>query len=457
MDTAAPASPSSKPNHLCVLVHGLWGTPDHLKFLATSLRDKYPEDKLHILVPKRNSGSFTYDGIELGGERVANEVEETLEDLARSGHEIKKLSVIGYSLGGLISRYAIGLLYHKGMFEKIEPVNFTTFATPHLGVRTPLRGYHNHIWNVLGARTLSQSGKQLFTIDKFRDTDRPLLAVLADPDSIFIRALAYFKHRSLYANIVNDRSVVYYTAGVSKTDPFVQPDAVNVNYLRGYEPVIIDEANPVSTKEPEALPAFRERLTSGTRTVFGRLPFMVFLILFIPIGSSIFLLNSAIQSLRSRQRIRMHEEGRAGIDIGRYRIPLMINDMRKEVEDMFENVNNTQEQEYLPTGSEELASPTQQSLSLLRKTSSKSLDESDSNLDSLEESKTGLAPQFPTLALTPDQFAMIDALDSVGFKKYPVHIHNHRHSHAAIIRRMDKKGFEEGFVVVRHWLEQFEL
>lgn len=26
--------------------------------------------------------------------------------------------------------------------------NFTTFATPHLGVRTPLRGWHNHIWYV---------------------------------------------------------------------------------------------------------------------------------------------------------------------------------------------------------------------------------------------------------------------------------------------------------------------
>jgi dienelactone hydrolase len=58
----------------------------------------------------------------LGGERVTREIEETLEELATSGQKITKLSVIGYSLGGLVARYAIGLLYHNGWFEKLEPV-----------------------------------------------------------------------------------------------------------------------------------------------------------------------------------------------------------------------------------------------------------------------------------------------------------------------------------------------
>ena len=102
--------------------HSLWGNPSHLNFLSTSLREKYPEDRLHILVAKRNAGSFTYDGIDTGGERVAHEIEETLAELARNGHEIKKMSIIGYSLGGLISRDAIGLLFHKGVFQKIKPM-----------------------------------------------------------------------------------------------------------------------------------------------------------------------------------------------------------------------------------------------------------------------------------------------------------------------------------------------
>ncbi|ORY14453.1 lipase/serine esteras-like protein [Clohesyomyces aquaticus] len=460
MDPAASAAASaSRPDHLCVLVHGLWGNPQHLKFLNDSLREAYPEDRLHILVAKRNSGSFTYDGIELGGERLANEIEELLEELARDGTHIKKLSITGYSMGGLIARYAIGLLFHKGLFDRIAPVNFTTIATPHLGVRTPLNGYHNHVWNVLGARTLSMSGRQLFTIDKFRDTGRPLLAVLADPDSIFIQALARFKHRSLYANIVNDRSAVYYTTSISRTDPFVQPDAIKINYLRGYEPVIVDSDNPISAKKDEVLPTFHERLAASTRTVFSRMPVFAFLIVFIPIGTSLFLLNSAIQSVRSSQRIRQHEEGKAGIDVTGYRIPLIINDVRREVEDMFEEMNNTQEQEYLPTGSEELASPPQSPKASrpapLRRSDSSSSAGSDVSL--IKETKQGHAPDFPTLALTADQFAMIQALDDVGFKKYPVYIHNHRHSHAAIIRRRTGKAFDEGRVVAKHWLNEFEI
>lgn len=131
--------------------------------------------------------------------------------MEKNGTKIKKLSIVGYSLGGLVARYTIGLLYSKGWFKRIKPVNFTTFATPHLGVKTPLLGVQYTIFNFLGSRTLSASGRQLFQIDTFRDTNRPILSVLADPESIFMLALAQFSHRVLYANIVNDRSAPYYT------------------------------------------------------------------------------------------------------------------------------------------------------------------------------------------------------------------------------------------------------
>lgn len=89
--------------------------------MAKSLREKHPEESLHILVAKRNSGSFTYDGIELGGERVCQEIEEEIENLGKQGQDITKLSVVGYSLGGLVARYAVGLLDSKGVFDKIKP------------------------------------------------------------------------------------------------------------------------------------------------------------------------------------------------------------------------------------------------------------------------------------------------------------------------------------------------
>jgi hypothetical protein len=90
--------------------------------MSTTLRDRFPEEKLHILVVKRNAGSFTYDGADTGGERVAEEVEQKLEELSESGYGITKLSVVGYSFGGLVARYAIGLLFHRGIFKKIQPV-----------------------------------------------------------------------------------------------------------------------------------------------------------------------------------------------------------------------------------------------------------------------------------------------------------------------------------------------
>ena len=90
--------------------------------MAKSLRAKHPEENLHILVAKRNAGSFTYDGIARGGERVCQEIEEEIEKLNKAGREIKRISLVGYSLGGLVARYAVGLLYSKGYFERMKPV-----------------------------------------------------------------------------------------------------------------------------------------------------------------------------------------------------------------------------------------------------------------------------------------------------------------------------------------------
>lgn len=53
---------------------------------------------------------------------MCQEIEEELEKLEQAGQTIKKLSVVGYSLGGLVARYAIGLLYSRGVFDKLEPI-----------------------------------------------------------------------------------------------------------------------------------------------------------------------------------------------------------------------------------------------------------------------------------------------------------------------------------------------
>ena len=415
-------------------------------------------EKLHILVAETNSNTFTYDGIDLGAERVTQEIETYVQGLENKGSAIKKISIVGYSLGGLVARYIIGLLYSKGCFERMKPVNFTTFATPHLGVKTPLLGIQYKVLNFLGSRSLSTSGRQLFTIDNFRDTNRPILSVLADPGSIFMLALAKFSHRVLYANIINDRSAPYYTTSISATDPYTNLDAVSINYLPDYAPNIIDPADPVRLKAPKTEPPLIARLAGGSQDLLMRIPYFALLSVVIPIGSVVFLINSGVQQVRSQKRIRLHEEGKAGIGLGRYRIPLMVENARSAMEGAFENVNARQGQHYLPgTGSNDSRGGKMSDVQQQNGHAEKGLQsEYGTSSDLTRNSSTG--SKFPTLAMTAEQFEMVRALDEVGFRKYRVHIHTVRHTHAAIIVRNERASFDEGKVVVRHWLdEEFEI
>jgi len=35
---------------------------------------------------------------------------------------VEKFSIVGYSLGGLVARYSLGLLYSKGLFDKVQAI-----------------------------------------------------------------------------------------------------------------------------------------------------------------------------------------------------------------------------------------------------------------------------------------------------------------------------------------------
>ena len=364
---------------------------------------------------------------------MAQEIEAELDRLEKSGSKITKLSVVGYSLGGLIARYCIGLLHSRGWFDRIQPVNFTAFASPFLGVRTPVRGYHSSVWNTLGSRTLSTSGTQLFLIDTFRDTGRPLLSVLADADSIFMRALALFKNRVLYANVQNDRSAPWYTTGISSTDPYENLDAAEMNFVKGYATVVGDPDHPVSLKKQN--PTLYSRFVNGSSSIISRLPFYAIVAVLGPIATTAFLINSGIQSFRSNKRVQLHNEGKLAEAFQSYRIPLM-------VEGAFESINANERQGYLDG----------------RETNSDDEMEEKAEARSSALIRTKSQQEFPTLALAPEQFKMIEALDKVGFRKYPVLISRVNHSHAAIIVRTQRKSFEEGWVVIRHWLdEEFEI
>uniref|UniRef100_L2FH34 Lipid particle protein n=1 Tax=Colletotrichum fructicola (strain Nara gc5) TaxID=1213859 RepID=L2FH34_COLFN len=412
-------------DHLCVLVHGLWGNPNHMAQIAKSLRAKHSADKLYLLLAKRNSGSFTYDGIERGGERVCAEIEEELRAIQERGGKITKLSIVGYSLGGLVSRYAVGLLHSKGILDTVE----TSSPSPHrISASAPPCAAGTTTSGTSSAPAPSPCRAASFSPST--TCARPLLAVLADPDSIFLAGLKRFKRRTLYTNIVNDRSAVHYTTGITKTDPYTTLDGIKVNYVPGYEDVILDPKHPIAP---------RPKLSGGSRPTLSsvaswaqRIPFVLAISVFVPIGIVAFLFNSAIQTVRSSKRIQLHEKGLAGVAIEEYRGPLWMKEIREEVEHVYETLNSSQDQEYLGSETDED-------------------DEDDAGAREMDRSTTQLLAR-------ERRMSMVQNLDAVGWNKYPVWIHNDRHSHAAIIVRWEKKTFDEGRVVLKHWLnEEFTI
>ena len=289
---------------------------------------------------------------------------------------------------------------------------------------------------------LSASGTQLFLLDTFRDTGRPLLSVLADPGSIFMQALRKFKRRSLYANVRNDRSVPYYTAYIDACDPYEDLEAVDLHEAEGgYGPTILDAERPVSRKNKNKNLGWWGYIQHSSTRLLKELPFYALFTFLMPVGASVFLVNSGIQSIRSSRRVKLHNDvsSALGLTFKNYRTPLMI-------EGTVESVQARQPQEHLDSGlgSEEEGYERSEKAPLMGR------DE--------EVGTSTKEREFPTLALAKEQFEMIRNLDAVKWKKYAVNITNVRHTHAAIILRMERESFAEGKTVIRHWIEnEFEV
>ncbi|KAL8286209.1 hypothetical protein RQP46_004697 [Phenoliferia psychrophenolica] len=251
--------------HLLVVCHGLWGTRSHIAYIcksalehtsnATSPKSRprsgsigtQDEDvRLVVLPASLNENTLTYDGIDLCAERVVEEIDLEVKRIAEDGGTVKRFSIVGYSLGGLVARYALGLLESRtpSFFAEVRPVNFTTFASPAIGI-PKYDGFWSDALAWLGSRMLSRSGSQLYGTDRFlpsslidgnnqpekpngtlsrlsfkKEKAEPLLAVMADPQYSFFRALVAFERVEIYANSVNDRTVPYPTGAIEAHDPF---------------------------------------------------------------------------------------------------------------------------------------------------------------------------------------------------------------------------------------------
>lgn len=122
--------------------HGLWGNSTNLEPLEQMLQEHCNTSLAASSLPVRtvnspvNNEKLTYDGVHTCGLRLVQLIRDTAEALQQEGFRVAQLSFVGYSLGGLMARYAVGVLQHEGAFDgpnAYQPLNFVTISTPHLG------------------------------------------------------------------------------------------------------------------------------------------------------------------------------------------------------------------------------------------------------------------------------------------------------------------------------------
>ncbi|KAK1441489.1 hypothetical protein QVD17_07419 [Tagetes erecta] len=236
------------PTHLVVMVNGLIGSAKDWRYAAKQFLKKYPND-LIVHCSKCNSALATLDGVDVMGTRLADEVISVIQ----RHPNLHKISFIGHSLGGLIARYAVAKLYtqdcanesceRNGNAEKLEqsvteveleqksngkigglePINFITVASPHLGSRG-----HRQVPMFCGIRSLERlgyhtsgvlrrTGRHVYLKDKI-DGQPPLLVRMASDteDLKFISALQSFKRRVVYANVLSDHLVGWSTSSIRR-------------------------------------------------------------------------------------------------------------------------------------------------------------------------------------------------------------------------------------------------
>jgi pimeloyl-ACP methyl ester carboxylesterase len=270
--------------HLCVLVHGLGGgpwdwTPIVLEFeknlkkalslsLSRSKRTSKGEKNhhgIHVHVSRANSFVKTFDGIDVCGDRLAEEIKQVV----RERPSLRSISIVGHSLGGLIARYALGTLYceETGTMYGLRPRHFATIVSPHLGCdgtassenQVPFLEYLNgipfvgagirHITSAAAAPGAAllyrKTGRQLFLKDtESSASGLPIVFQMAvnglseevidyhysnNPASgntgptrerekliPFGKALAAFTSRTLYSNVQGDHMVSWPNASIRK-------------------------------------------------------------------------------------------------------------------------------------------------------------------------------------------------------------------------------------------------
>ncbi|CAH2034252.1 unnamed protein product [Thlaspi arvense] len=258
----------NEPDHLLVLVHGILASPSDWLYVEAEMKRRLGRRFL-IYASSSNTFTKTFGGVDGAGKRLAEEVIQVVQ----KSKSLKKISFLAHSLGGLFARHAVAVLYSaaisqvsdgsvsksgnshllRGRIAGLEPMNFITLATPHLGVRG-----RKQLPFLLGVPILEKlaapiapffvgrTGSQLFLTDGKADKPPLLLRMASDGEDLkFLSSLGAFRCRIVYANVSYDHMVGWRTSSIRRETELFKPPRRS---LDGYKHVVdVEYCPPVSS------------------------------------------------------------------------------------------------------------------------------------------------------------------------------------------------------------------
>ncbi|KAL6940804.1 hypothetical protein ACO0QE_004722 [Hanseniaspora vineae] len=219
--------------HLYVLLHGMWGSDKHMFTIRDQLLVQDPD--CTVFIPCKNGFFKTFDGIELIGDRVIDEIKLFLLENSATKKKNQKegadgelqsnsntnpttfthISFISYSMGGVVARYCLGHMHDFLSNElNLQLQVFATFATPHMGINFYKPYFPFTLLTYLGSTLLGRSGRQLFLNDNRSKSEENRL-LLKISKGKYLQALSKFKYKVTFANSQHDRTVAFYTAFIT--------------------------------------------------------------------------------------------------------------------------------------------------------------------------------------------------------------------------------------------------
>ncbi|XP_057794272.1 putative lipase YDL109C [Salvia miltiorrhiza] len=283
--------------HLILMVNGIIGSAQNWRYAAKQFVKAYPSEVV-VHCSDSNSSLLTLDGVDVMGKRLADEV---ISVVSRHSN-LEKISFVGHSLGGLVARYAIAVLYQKDLTRKdsdengecggdelvkspleektrgkiagLEPMNFITIATPHLGARG-----HRQIPVLCGFRSLEKAalhasgvlrrtGKHLFLRDDNNEKPPLLLQMTEDSDELkFISALQSFTRRVAYANISFDHIVGWSSSSLRRLNEL--PKRRNLVKIAKYKYIFAEDTS--KTADIRETKVSRGRISEMEEAMIGGL------------------------------------------------------------------------------------------------------------------------------------------------------------------------------------------